>query len=276
MEDMHLELKPGKSSDYEYSEAVKTLRTNIQFCGSSVRGIMFTSAIPSEGKSDLSFATAEALAQIMAEQKYQVDQVHNGADGLDYALTAQYDVIVLDVMLPKLDGLEVARRLRSAHVSTPILMLTARVEDMDKIRGLTRGADDYITQPFNPLELVARVKTQLRRYTRYNTGEAAEPRETAEHDFRGLQISRTTHKCVLFGEELALTPLEFAILWYLCEHRGQVVPSEELFEAVWGEKYMDSNNTVMSHIARLREKMHEPSRKPKFIKTVWGVGYTIE
>ena len=219
---------------------------------------------------------AEALAQIMAEQKYQVDQVHNGADGLDYALTAQYDVIVLDVMLPKLDGLEVARRLRSAHVSTPILMLTARVEDMDKIMGLTLGADDYITKPFNPLELVARVKTQLRRYTRYNTGEAAEPRETAEHDFRGLQISRTTHKCVLFGEELALTPLEFAILWYLCEHRGQVVPSEELFEAVWGEKYMDSNNTVMSHIARLREKMHEPSRKPKFIKTVWGVGYTIE
>ena len=150
------------------------------------------------------------------------------------------------------------------------------MEISKKIMGLTLGADDYITKPFNPLELVARVKTQLRRYTRYNTGEAAEPRETAEHDFRGLQISRTTHKCVLFGEELALTPLEFAILWYLCEHRGQVVPSEELFEAVWGEKYMDSNNTVMSHIARLREKMHEPSRKPKFIKTVWGVGYTIE
>ena len=151
-----------------------------------------------------------------------------------------------------------------------------KLEISKKIMGLTLGADDYITKPFNPLELVARVKTQLRRYTRYNTGEAAEPRETAEHDFRGLQISRTTHKCVLFGEELALTPLEFAILWYLCEHRGQVVPSEELFEAVWGEKYMDSNNTVMSHIARLREKMHEPSRKPKFIKTVWGVGYTIE
>ena len=92
----------------------------------------------------------------------------------------------------------------------------------------------------------------------------------------GLQISKATHKCVLFGEELALTPLEFSILWYLCEHRGNVVSSEELFEHVWGEAFMDSNNTVMSHIARLREKMHEPSRKPKFIKTVWGVGYTIE
>ncbi|HIX33894.1 MAG TPA: response regulator transcription factor, partial [Candidatus Gemmiger avium] len=152
-------------------------------------------------------------------------------------------------------------------------MLTARVEDMDKITGLTLGADDYITKPFNPLELVARVKTQLRRYTRYNPGGSG---PVQEYDIRGLQISRASHKCTLFGEELSLTPLEFSILWYLCSRQGQVVSSEELFEAVWGEKYMDSNNTVMSHIARLREKMHEPSRKPKFIKTVWGVGYTIE
>ena len=157
----------------------------------------------------------------------------------------------------------------------PIIMLTARVEDMDKIMGLTLGADDYITKPFNPLELIARVKTQLRRYTRYNQAGAPEPKP-AEHDIRGLVISKANHNCTLYGEELALTPLEFSILWYLCERQGQVVSSEELFEAVWGEKFIDSNNTVMSHIARLREKMHEPSRKPKFIKTVWGVGYTIE
>ena len=211
----------------------------------------------------------------LEQDGYEVDCAYDGEEAIEMAKKTEYDIVLLDVMLPKLDGLEVARRLRSAHVSTPILMLTARVEDMDKIMGLTLGADDYLTKPFNPLELVARVKTQLRRYTRYNQG--GQPGgEAQEHDFRGLQISRATHKCVLFGEELPLTPLEFSILWYLCQHRGQVVSSEELFEAVWGEKYMDSNNTVMSHIARLREKMHEPSRKPKFIKTVWGVGYTIE
>ena len=177
------------------------------------------------------------------------------------------------VMLPDMDGFTLCRTIREAHLF-PIIMLTARVEDMDKIMGLTLGADDYITKPFNPLELVARVKTQLRRYIRYNHGEAA-PKTPQEYDLRGLTISKINHKCTLYGEELALTPLEFSILWYLCEHRGQVVSSEELFEAVWGEKYMDSNNTVMSHIARLREKMHEPSRRPKFVKTVWGVGYTL-
>ena len=217
----------------------------------------------------------ELLSAYLQQAGYQTSLAGDGVEALELFRSASFDLVLLDIMLPKIDGFGVCELIRQES-QVPILMLTARVEDMDKIMGLTLGADDYITKPFNPLELVARVKTQLRRYTRYNTGEAAEPRETAEHDFRGLQISRTTHKCVLFGEELALTPLEFAILWYLCEHRGQVVPSEELFEAVWGEKYMDSNNTVMSHIARLREKMHEPSRKPKFIKTVWGVGYTIE
>ena len=205
---------------------------------------------------------------------YTVHKFYNGTDALDCVQRQNLDLAILDVMLPDMDGFTLCQRIREDHLF-PIIMLTARVEDMDKIMGLTLGADDYITKPFNPLELVARVKTQLRRYTRYNTGEAA-PQEVTEYDFRGLQISKATHKCILFGEELSLTPLEFSILWYLCQRRGNVVSSEELFEAVWGEKYMDSNNTVMSHIARLREKMHEPSRKPKFIKTVWGVGYTIE
>ena len=220
-------------------------------------------------------AIADLVEVYLKNEGYTVHKFYNGTEALACVRRRHLDLAILDVMLPDVDGFTLCQRIREAGHLFPILMLTAKVEDMDKIMGLTLGADDYITKPFNPLELVARVKTQLRRYTRYNTGETP-PQEVTEYDFRGLQISRTTHKCVLFGEELALTPLEFSILWYLCERRGNVVSSEELFEAVWGEKYMDSNNTVMSHIARLREKMHEPSRKPKFIKTVWGVGYTSE
>ena len=154
-------------------------------------------------------------------------------------------------------------------------MLAAKIESGDKIMGLTLGADDYITKPFNSLEVVARVKTQLRRYRKYNQP-ANSAEEQNEYDIRGLVINNDSHKCTLFGKELQLTPIEFSILWYLCENRGRVVSSEELFEAVWKEKYFNSNNTVMAHIGRLREKMHEPARNPKFIKTVWGVGYEIE
>ena len=220
-------------------------------------------------------AIADLVEVYLKNEGYTVHKFGNAADALACVRRQHLDLAILDVMLPDLDGFTLCQRIREDGHLFPILMLTARVEDLDKILGLTLGADDYITKPFNPLELVARVKTQLRRYTRYNTGEAP-PQEVTEYDFRGLQISRATHRCVLFGEELSLTPLEFSILWYLCQRRGNVVSSEELFEAVWGEKYLDSNNTVMSHIARLREKMHENGRKPKFIKTVWGVGYTIE
>ena len=219
-------------------------------------------------------AIADLVEVYLKNEGYTVHKFGTAADALACVDRTHLDLAILDVMLPDMSGFTLCQRIRERHLF-PIIMLTAKVEDMDKITGLTLGADDYITKPFNPLELVARVKTQLRRYTRYNTAESG-AKEVAEYDFRGLQISKATHKCVLFGEELPLTPLEFAILWYLCERRGNVVSSEELFEQVWGEKYMDSNNTVMSHIARLREKMHEPSRRSKFIKTVWGVGYTIE
>ena len=220
-------------------------------------------------------AIADLVEVYLKNEGYSVHKFYTGAEALEYVRAGKIDLAILDVMLPDIDGFTICQRIREEGHMFPVLMLTAKVEDMDKIMGLTLGADDYITKPFNPLELVARVKTQLRRYTRYNSG-AAGQKKPEEFDFRGLQISRDTHKCLLFGEELQLTPLEFSILWYLCQNRGRVVSSEELFESVWGERYMDSNNTVMSHIARLREKMHEPSRRPKFIKTVWGVGYTIE
>ena len=220
-------------------------------------------------------AIADLVEVYLKNEGYSVHKFYTGAEALECVRAGKIDLAILDVMLPDIDGFTICQRIREEGHMFPVLMLTAKVEDMDKIMGLTLGADDYITKPFNPLELVARVKTQLRRYTRYNSG-AAGQKKPEEFDFRGLQISRDTHKCLLFGEELQPTPLEFSILWYLCQNRGRVVSSEELFESVWGERYMDSNNTVMSHIARLREKMHEPSRRPKFIKTVWGVGYTIE
>ena len=215
---------------------------------------------------------ADLVEVYLKNEGYPVFKAYNGADALAIVETQPLSLAILDVMLPDMDGFSLCQKIRETHFF-PILMLSAKGEDTDKIMGLTLGADDYITKPFSPLELVARVKTQLRRYTRYNTPHG---KDRNEHDFRGLFICQDSHQCTLNGEELTLTPIEFNILWYLCEHRGKVVSSEELFEAVWKEKYMDSNNTVMAHIARLREKMKEPSRKPKFIKTVWGVGYTIE
>lgn len=217
---------------------------------------------------------ADLVEVYLRNEGYRIHKFYNAADALACVESQELSLAVLDVMLPDMDGFTLCRKIRKNHLF-PIIMLTARVEDMDKIKGLTLGADDYITKPFNPLELSARVKTQLRRYIRYNTAGTTE-QETDEISIRGLYISQDSHKCTLNGRELSLTPIEFGILWYLCSHRGIVAPSEELFEAVWGERYLDGNNTVMAHIARLREKMGEPARKPKYIKTVWGIGYVIE
>ena len=216
---------------------------------------------------------ADLIEVYLKNDGYTVYKYYNGTDALQCIGETTLDLAVLDIMLPDIDGFRICQKIREKYFY-PIIMLTAKVEDGDKIMGLTLGADDYITKPFNPLEVVARVKTQLRRYTRYNVGKEA-PQQN-ELDIRGLQISKDTHKCLLNGKEVALTPIEFEILWYLCGRRGTVVSSEELFEAVWGEKYLDNNNTVMTHIARLRDKMNEPARRPKYIKTIWGVGYTIE
>ncbi|MBO5057173.1 MAG: VanR-ABDEGLN family response regulator transcription factor [Lachnospiraceae bacterium] len=219
-------------------------------------------------------AIADLVEVYLKNEGYQVFKFYNAEEALNCVEKETVSLAILDVMLPDMDGFTLCQKIREKYLF-PIIMLTARVEDMDKITGLTLGADDYITKPFNPLELTARVKTQLRRYTRYNTSMQA-MKEPEEIDIRGLQISRSSHKCRLNEKELTLTPMEFDILWYLCERKGIVVSSEELFEAVWGEKYLDNNNTVMAHIARLREKMQEPARRPRYIKTVWGVGYTIE
>lgn len=215
---------------------------------------------------------AELVEVYLKSEGFSVVKCETGTQALDALDGGNIDLAILDVMLPDISGFTLCREIRKRY-NFPVLMLTAKVEDVDKITGLTIGADDYITKPFNPLELVARVKAQLRRYTRYNEGEKGAGDVI---DFNGLVINRATHECWLYDRELGLTPLEFDILWMLCENRGQVISAERLFESVWGEKYLDRNNTVMVHIRRLREKMGEPGRNPRFIKTVWGVGYKID
>lgn len=220
---------------------------------------------------------ADLIEVYLTSEGYTVLKCNNGREALKYIDEVDLDLAVLDVMLPDMDGFQICRKIREKYFF-PVIMLTAKIEDCDKIMGLTIGADDYITKPFNPLEVTARVKTQLRRYVRYNNaaGFSEKPESNAEYDMKGLIINRETHKCTLYGKEILLTPIEFSILWYLCEHKGKVISSEELFEQVWGEKFLENNNTVMAHIGRIREKLKEPARNPKFIKTVWGVGYTIE
>lgn len=183
------------------------------------------------------------------------------------------DLAILDVMMPDIDGFSLCSKIRERY-NFPIIFVTAKVEDIDKISGLTIGADDYITKPFQPLELVARVKAQLRRYKRYNKLE-----EENENiiDFRNILINNDTHECFFNEKKLILTPIEFSILWILCKNRGSVVKTEDLFIEVWQEKYFEKdNNTIMVHIRHLREKMNDASKNPKYIKTIWGVGYKIE
>ncbi len=218
---------------------------------------------------------ADVIELYLTGEGYTVHKCYTGAEALRCIRHTDPDLAILDVMLPDGDGFQLLRKIREKSFY-PVIMLTAKTADRDKITGLTAGADDYITKPFHPLEVVARVKSQLRRYRLYNHSASKQEEPAHVYEIRGLLINRDSHRCFLFGEERKLTPIEFSILWYLCGRQGVVVPSEELYEAVWGEKYLNGNNTVMAHIGRLREKLGEPAGNPRFIKTVWGVGYTIE
>lgn len=218
---------------------------------------------------------ADLLEMYLIDDGYRIYKLNSAEEFFRQLEKVVPDLLLLDIELPDMDGFEVCRMVRRKYVF-PIIMLSARGTDKDLVRGLTLGADDYVTKPVNTIALLARIKAQIRRYTRYNQMTNPGPDDAEEYNIRDLVINNRTHKCCLEGKEIALTPIEFNILWYLCMQRGNVVSSEELFEAVWGQKFMDNNNTVMTHIGRLREKLHEPARNPRFIKTVWGVGYQIE
>lgn len=215
---------------------------------------------------------ADLLEVYLKNENYNVFKYYTATDALKCIENEKINLAILDIMMPEIDGFTVLRKIREKH-NFPVIMLTAKEEEIDTINGFSLGADDYITKPFRPMELVARVKAQIRRFTLYS--QDAKQNE-AIIDFSGLVINKDTRQVFLNEKKIHLTPTEFSILWYLSINRGKVISSEELFHKVWGEKYFNSNNTVMVHIRHLREKMKDSVGNPKFIKTVWGVGYTIE
>ena len=214
---------------------------------------------------------ADLVEVYLKNENYNVFKYYNSDEAIQCINSQKLDFAILDIMIKDINGFEICKMIRDKGLNFPIIMLTAKIEDKDKIQGLTIGADDYITKPFNPLELIARVKSAYRRYTKYN-----EKMEENTIYIEGLEIDQDKHICKLYDKKVELTPMEFDILLYLAQKRGNVVSSEELFEKVWKEKYLESNNTVMVHIRRIREKLKENTKNPKFIKTVWGVGYKIE
>lgn len=213
------------------------------------------------------------LIQIyLKNEGYNTILAENGEEALKILENNDIHLIVLDIMMPKMDGIEACLKIREDR-NMPIIMLSAKSEDMDKILGLTTGADDYVTKPFNPLELVARIKSQLRRYTKLNN---IDPMNKSIIEIDGLIINIDTHEIKVDGKEVKLTPREFDILELLARNKGIVFSIEKIYETVWKEDFYDSNNTVMVHIRKIREKIEENSRNPRYIKTVWGVGYKFE
>lgn len=215
----------------------------------------------------------DLLEIYLRNEGYQILRASDGVQALELLDQRDVDLIILDIMMPRMDGIQACMKIREAK-NMPIIMLSAKSQDMDKIMGLTTGADDYVTKPFNPLELVARVKSQLRRYTRLNVAHQVIKEDEVEID--ELTINISTHEVRIDGREVKLTPREFAILELLARNRGMVFSIEKIYEKVWNEHFYQSDSTVMVHIRKIREKIEENPRKPRFIKTVWGVGYKIE
>ncbi|MDC7770389.1 response regulator transcription factor [Priestia megaterium] len=209
------------------------------------------------------------IAIYLENEGFEALKVSNAVSGLALLEEQEVDLIILDIMMPQMNGIDAAFKIREEK-NMPIIMLSAKSEDMDKISGLTAGADDYLTKPFNPLEFIARVKSQIRRYKKYN--------ERAERDIiqiGDLEINRSTRLVFVRGQEIRLTPKEFDILELLVRHKGTVMSMGKIYEAVWQEDAFKSDNTVMVHITKIREKIEDNPKKPIYIKTIWGVGYRI-
>lgn len=218
---------------------------------------------------------ADLIEVYLKNEGYEVLKFYSPKDALARIDNVQPDLAILDVMMPEMDGFTLCQKIREKY-TFPIIMLTAKEEETDKLTGLTLGADDYITKPFRPLELVARVKAQIRRYKRYNASTFKDA-ETDIISHAGIILNVKTHECHLNDELVILTPTEFTILQILLENVGNVISAEELFHRIWKDEYYSKrNNTITVHIRHLREKLNDSVDQPKYIKTIWGVGYKIE
>lgn len=208
----------------------------------------------------------------LKNEGYQILKASDGLEALQLLRQHQVDLIILDVMMPKMDGIQACMQIReSNHI--PIIMISAKTQDIDKIAGLSIGADDYVEKPFNPLVLLARVKSHLRRYKQFNTHSTPKDNEIQVED---VLIQIATHTVTVEDKEVKLTPREFAILKLLAVNRGQVFSMDRIYEEVWNEPFMESKNTVMVHVRKIREKVEKDSQHPRIIKTVWGIGYKID
>uniref|UniRef100_UPI003F496486 response regulator transcription factor n=1 Tax=Niallia taxi TaxID=2499688 RepID=UPI003F496486 len=202
----------------------------------------------------------------MLTQKFE-----DAIEALNYLQSDEVDLIILDIMLPKMDGIQACMKIREER-NMPIIMLSAKSEDMDKIQGLMSGADDYLSKPFNPLELIARVKSQLRRTNKYNTQPSKDKKMM---EIGELKINFDTRQVHVQNQEVRLTPKEFDILEFLARNKGMVMSVQKIYEAVWKEDFFRSDNNVMVHITKIRDKIEQDSKHPIYVKTIWGVGYKI-
>lgn len=214
----------------------------------------------------------DLLEIYLKSEGFEVATAVDGYDALQILKARDFDLIILDIMMPRLDGIQTCIKIRQAK-GIPIIMLSAKSEDMDKILGLNTGADDYVTKPFNPLEVVARVKSQLRRYTRLND---YMPKSQDEIVIGGLLINTASHQVKVDGKDIKLTPTEFSILEVLARNKGRVLSIENIYEDVWKEPFYESENTVAVHIRNIREKIEINPKEPRYVKVVWGVGYKID
>ena len=215
----------------------------------------------------------EAIDIYLTQEGYEVLKAYDGDEAIKVLKRNEVDLLIMDVMMPRLDGIRATLKIRE-NMSLPIIILSAKSEDADKILGLNIGADDYITKPFNPLELVARVKSQLRRYTQL--GSTARSDNQSEFRTGGLVIRDDLKEVTVDGEKVKLTPIEYNILLLLVKNQGKVFSINQIYENIWNEEAIGADNTVAVHIRHIREKIEINPKEPRYLKVVWGVGYKVE